>query len=113
VTTVRECDGRCCAVFAVNALPHAEFTPPRLSSVQDGAAILAMLRPVGPDEAAQIASDEGLSPVPEGSPMYACRWWDRDTRRCVNYDRRPVMCAAYPYDYPCVHCGGRIAEAGS
>lgn len=29
--------------------------------------------------------------------FYNCRWFDRDTRSCTNYDDRPPMCRDYPH----------------
>lgn len=111
MSAVSSCTGACCAVFPIPALPHGEFSPPRLSRIRDGSTLGAMLLPVGPDEAAQLAVDSGQRAAwPDGLPMYACRWWDSATRRCSNYALRPEMCSKYPYDSACVHCGGRAVE---
>lgn len=29
--------------------------------------------------------------------FYRCRWFDRDTRTCTNYDDRPPGCRDYPW----------------
>lgn len=30
------------------------------------------------------------------SHFYECRWYDRETRQCLNYDDRPPMCREFP-----------------
>lgn len=39
--------------------------------------------------------------IPLGGGRFACRHFDTKTRNCVIYEKRPWMCAAYPYGRPC------------
>src|SRR5690349_7218670 len=41
-----------------------------------------------------------------GSDLFTCTMWDKNTRRCTDYENRPAMCRKYPYaGQICSHCG--------
>lgn len=29
--------------------------------------------------------------------FYRCRWFDAETRQCMNYENRPAVCSGYPW----------------
>lgn len=48
------------------------------------------------------ANEPRLSRSPDGGDLfipffYSCRWFDRETRRCTNWEDRPEPCRAYPW----------------
>lgn len=43
------------------------------------------------------AADHHSEPVVAFSYFYACDRFDPDTRRCVDYENRPPLCAGYPW----------------
>lgn len=101
------CSGRCCAVF------NFPRTPDELWERGQGEDhfIADMLVGLTADEAEARAEQFDITP-PEGysrrdwaecQPAYTCRHWDEETMLCGAYDKRPVMCAAYPYENKCQH----------
>lgn len=36
-------------------------------------------------------------PQPAPAHFYRCRWFDRETRACGNYDGRPAACRDFPW----------------
>lgn len=42
-----------------------------------------------------------------------CRHFDRETRRCREYESRPVMCRRFPYERPCPFEGCTFEDANS
>lgn len=113
MTTVPACNGSCCAAFYL-PFDHAEIDDPaRMWNVQDGEKITAMVLPIGLDEAAErteafggtwpALTDEDREE--RRNHYYTCRNWDHATRRCVQYEARPIMCSTYPYGGTCRHCG--------
>lgn len=104
------CDGRCCALFC---LPYSvEELRHRAETLEDGAAIATMVRPV--QDAAARARRFGLSPLSNDSQTghwYTCVHWNEWTRECMNYAERPAMCRRFPYGRTCNHCGAvRVGE---
>jgi Fe-S-cluster containining protein len=97
VDTVPQCTGRCCDPVPLPAEDYwAMSRDPRL--YKNARYIMNMLIPPGP------------GPVPRhGKVAFACRHFDRETRRCAAYDRRPAMCREFPETGICGHCGGRFA----
>lgn len=53
-----------------------------------------------------LAGRVGRARLPDGTysdeptRYYRCRWYDDDTRRCMNYDDRPDVCRDYPPSGP-------------
>lgn len=41
--------------------------------------------------------DENGEPSILWSHFYECRWFDREARRCTNYEARPIVCREYPW----------------
>jgi Fe-S-cluster containining protein len=99
VDTVPQCTGACCDPVPLPAEDYWDMSRnPRL--YKNARYIMNMLIPPGP------------GPVPRhGDVDFACRYFDRETRRCVAYDRRPAMCREFPETGICGHCGGRFATA--
>lgn len=66
--------------------------------------VMEDLTPMHPREARRLAPwyfnpDKGLTGLtPEESIpfFFRCRWFDRETRSCLNYDNRPEVCSDYP-----------------
>ena len=93
---VGACTGICCQRFPLGGGTHEELLK-RLDCLEEleqgeGAKIRDMLIVIAPDQH-----------VPY--PTYSCKHWDPSTRLCTNYEDRPIMCSAYPYDGMCKHCG--------
>ncbi len=80
----------------------------------DGEYIANMLIPLTLDQARERAERFGIT-VPsyeflgnrwkKDTPLYTCKHWNEETRLCSAYDSRPTMCAKYPYEGICEHCG--------
>jgi Fe-S-cluster containining protein len=97
VDTVPQCTGACCDPVPLPAEDYWDMsTEPR--RYKNARYIMKMLIPPGP------------GPVPRhGEVDFACRYFDKETRRCIAYDRRPAMCREFPETGTCGHCGGRFA----
>lgn len=118
--TVPECDGRCCAVFTLNA---GALDAMETGAVPDSGFILAMLVPLTPEEALARGERYGLT-WPEAPADYqpdrdeagdvrrfTCRHRDEDSRRCRAYGQRPHICTHFPAG-KCGHCGGTLRIIG-
>ncbi len=99
VDTVPQCTGACCDPVPLPAEDYWDMSRnPKI--YKNARYIMNMLIPPGP------------GPVPKhGEVDFACRYFDKETRRCVAYDRRPAMCREFPETGICGHCGGRFATA--
>ena len=97
VDTVPQCTGACCDPVPLPAEDYWDMSRnPRL--YKNARYIMNMLIPPGP------------GPVPRhGDVDFACRYFDKESRRCVAYDRRPAMCREFPETGICGHCGGKFA----
>lgn len=119
---VPECDGTCCAVIPWRTspqelrriweeFPDADWDVHRVGNGADSLMIADMLVPISDEEAHERSERFGVAPdfveraKEEGMALYKCKNWDEDTKLCTKYESRPDMCAAYPYERPCEHCG--------
>lgn len=113
------CDGRCCAVFYFPSSP-AQIRAKGFKRYVDGKTISRMLVPLDREAAKKRIEAFSISPPggtdewidrAEGS-IYTCKHWDEDSRLCTIYDKRPQMCADYPYRGTCQHgCGYTLPQA--
>jgi Fe-S-cluster containining protein len=95
VDTVPTCTGACCDPVPLPAEDYWDMSRnPKL--YKNARYIMNMLIPP-------------TRPVPQhGDVDFSCRYFDRETRRCIAYDRRPAMCREFPETGICGHCGGRF-----
>lgn len=113
------CDGRCCAVFTFPSSPLQLHQARKRywSGEKDAETLRDMLVPLSVPEARGRGErfNLGGGSVDEiaeaGLNFYTCAHWDEETRRCTNYENRPVMCRDYPYAQNCVHCGWELPQA--
>jgi Fe-S-cluster containining protein len=93
--TVPTCTGACCDPVRMRASDYRDISL-RPGEVRNARYVLNMLTAPGP--------------VPrDGAAEFDCRYFDRESRRCIAYDRRPEMCREFPYDGLCHLCGGRFS----
>lgn len=90
--TIPTCTGECCRQFPVGGM-DLEKIQDLGNALEDGEYIGAMLIPL------QKKNEYG-------QPLFACRHWDSNTHRCMEYEKRPRMCSRFPYEGRCLHCGG-------
>jgi Fe-S-cluster containining protein len=76
-------------------LYRAMSLDPKRRNFSNARYILSMLTPRGP-----VSTD--------GMVEFDCRYFDRGTRRCTAYDRRPKMCRDFPNTGVCQFCGARF-----
>jgi Fe-S-cluster containining protein len=102
-----QCTGKCCAAFHLPSYDRLMEDPLR---IEDGMEIVTMILPLSIEEAKAVQEEEGLD-FGLKDPLFTCRWWNKETRLCMNYDHRPRMCQNYPYENECSHgcgfCGGK------
>jgi Fe-S-cluster containining protein len=96
VDTVPTCTGACCDPVPLPAEDYWDMSRnPKL--YKNARYIMNMLVPP-------------QRPVPQhGDVDFACKYFDRETRRCIAYDKRPAMCREFPETGVCGHCGGVFA----
>lgn len=41
---------------------------------------------------------------------YTCKFWDKASGNCTNYENRPTMCKDYPYGTACKYKGCTMVE---
>jgi len=92
--TVPECTGACCDPVTISIHLYREMSlDPR--HIRNARYVLNMLTARGP--------------LPDhGAAEFDCKYFDRGTRRCTAYDRRPEMCRTFPDGPVCPMCGGRF-----
>ena len=113
------CTGNCCREFALPAAPEmlrtwaeTEKVPALAAEYRKIADLAVFVRTCGPGDPMPSGKPYGDG---EPVPIYTCRFFDGATGNCTNYDERPNMCRAYPYDRPCEHgdaCTYDDARAG-
>ena len=93
--TVPQCTGACCDPVTLPISTYREMSlDPR--HIRNARYVLNMLTARGP--------------LPDhGTAEFDCKYFDRGTRRCTAYDRRPEMCRTFPDGPVCHMCGGRFA----
>lgn len=101
------CDGRCCERFFFPLTPEDLATKAGCiergeETYKDGAeeflTIANMLIYLEPD-------DKPNEETGDLGAWYTCKNWDTETRRCMIYETRPMMCRGYPYGKECTSCG--------
>src|SRR5262245_61969975 len=92
--SVPQCTGACCDPVTLSVHLYREMSlDPR--HIRNARYVLNMLTARGP--------------LPDhGTGEFDCKYFDRDTRRCTAYDRRPEMCRTFPDGPICHMCGGRF-----
>lgn len=104
------CAGKCCAVFYYPTSPDALRA--RKNPLPDDHFIADMLIGLTPDEA-QARAERFEVPPADWTPgkTFTCKHWDEESGLCGVYEKRPKMCAEYPYGRKCEHgCDYRIDE---
>lgn len=49
-------------------------------------------------------------PNPKGGYRYTCKYFDKESGNCCNYENRPNMCKDYPYGKQCTYKGCTMKE---
>lgn len=83
------CTGQCCEQFVLSSGGHGiDMDQLRADPLRwkDGLIVLYML-------------------IPLGEGRFNCKHFDRGTRDCTIYERRPQMCRDYPYGRACPRDG--------
>jgi Fe-S-cluster containining protein len=97
------CTGHCCEQFWLPDDYESFKRKVKTGNVEDGPQILDMLIPLNLQvyPACDGSVDHGLAGQPiQGGAFYTCKHLTPD-KQCGIYDRRPGMCAAYPYSQRC------------
>lgn len=98
-TTVKECTGQCCEELYVDIFnierDNDTYGQDSEHKLYDEMLIFSRISPE------------------HGEPLFHCSFWDKDTRKCGIYDRRPQMCSKFPYTGACQWCGGRLTTEES
>jgi Fe-S-cluster containining protein len=113
MTKRNSCKGHCCTAFN---LPFSPSEIARLSTKRfgpDALKVRDMLIYLGKRVGNPIVEQDGLS---ETKPhhWYTCKWFDGETRSCLNYEDRPEMCSSFPNRQPtcpyagCQHFNGAV-----
>ena len=101
------CIGKCCEAFSLGQMSLENVRRHVVS--EDDAFIADMLVPLGyfnrnplhvvgnQDYAVQEMSTQSFM----GAWFYTCRHYDKATRSCTVYERRPEMCRKFPNDGQC------------
>lgn len=108
------CTGACCSAFPLSH--DLEYLWLHWHHITDGALIASMLIALTHTEARarMLAVDsQAAMKVDAGEEYFTCRHWDRATRRCRIYHRRPAMCRNHGTSerQRCQHCGTTTAAA--
>jgi len=106
--TAVTCTGRCCERFVVG--PAHDW--PRFVAMVESGDFQAEPRAGrdGHEEARYLRDMLVPIEVLDGVQYFTCRHYDRATRRCREYEARPLMCADYPHGRRCEHGCGLIAD---
>ncbi len=95
VDTVPQCTGACCDPVTLPVDTYRQMSlDPR--GIRNARYVLNMLKA------------RGAIPA-HGTAEFDCKYFDKVTRLCVAYDRRPEMCRTFPDGPICHMCGGRFA----
>lgn len=92
------CDGSCCERFF---LPH----PPEKmwkfyeDSLMNDEELIPDIFKIGP----MIIPIEPVKDSETGW-WYTCKHWNKESKLCNIYSKRPKMCVDYPYGKPCTYC---------
>lgn len=108
------CTGRCCEAFSLGQMsPEDVRERAAHGGTEEDAFIADMLVPLGYfNRNPLFIIGEETWPVKEERPgghmgawFYTCRHFDKTTRSCTAYERRPTMCRKFPNDGPCNYPG--------
>lgn len=102
------CAGKCCEAFSLGQLSPSEVQEAGRVGEED-AFTADMLVPLGyfNRNPLFIIGDETWEGREErpgshmGSWFYTCKHFDKGTRSCTAYEKRPTMCQKFPNDGPC------------
>ena len=103
--------GACCdpVVLPYSQTEVAQHLPGQIQSAEDRRFVIEDLTPMRRRDGLQRASYLSSGVTVMGSPgspggallawsfFYECRHFDRETRRCLNYENRPPLCRSYPW----------------
>lgn len=94
------CTGHCCEMFFLPYSP--EELAQRAPRIIDGHVIADMVMLVGTTAALEPVRDLLFHPLDWSSVqppgyLYTCKHFDRETRNCMIYERRPQMCRDHPH----------------
>lgn len=97
------CTGHCCEKFYLPYLyeeiqQRTKENPNWVIPHGDAAKIVEMIIPL-----TDVSTCMDGSPVKPGDEnhYYTCKWFDKESRNCTNYENRPALCSGYPYGKPC------------
>src|SRR6476620_7842876 len=93
--TVPTCTGACCDPVVMYQSQYEDMSR-NPKSHPNGRYVLNMLSGRRPSSRAP------------GMLEFDCKYFDRETRRCTAYDRRPKMCRTYPDEGECYLCGAKM-----
>lgn len=98
------CGGKCCQRFFM-----VSHTPASILAKYEAATARILAGEDNRDTWDIVTIHEMLVPLDiteNGTQAYTCRHFDKVNGLCTIYERRPLMCAEYPYrDTSCGHCG--------
>jgi Fe-S-cluster containining protein len=94
-----ECTGECCASFTLYGGAEERF------ALKDDEVMKNMLTLIGKDVFNASEYPAGEEEIYANQYNHTCKFWDRETKLCTVYDKRPQMCSEYPYDGICGTCG--------
>lgn len=103
-----ECSGECCTAFELGPESPESLLDcdPRRTGAAHGYEISHMLVYLGlrskPPRGCGVFQEHRALPHRH---WYTCVHYDRERRRCTNYDLRPHLCRAYPYGADCGYKG--------
>lgn len=84
-----ECPGSCCAGFTLDYGFKKKYKNHEQADLA---------------KTADMITFTGTRHAP-GRAEYTCKFYNKETKRCMDYENRPPMCSNYPYDGVCGVCG--------
>lgn len=105
-----QCLGLCCAAFPLPKGSYADLVSGKTNEQREEGMVRLkdILVPLTQLEAhvriAQVGSGFlAQVPDPGNGEWFTCNQWDKETKRCKVYERRPIMCRDFPYGKRCEH----------
>lgn len=86
------CSGRCCEYFQFGLSPEQIKQRAEIAAGGDYEKVASMVIPLF---AVHSSGDTTW--------FYTCKHFDKQTRKCMDYDNRPKMCRNYPEGVKCGH----------
>lgn len=85
------CNGRCCEYFQINLSPEQLKQRASIAAGGDYEKVASMVIPL-------FAAHTGST-----TWFYGCKHYNKETRKCMDYENRPKMCRNYPDGMQCGH----------